>query len=167
MRIVSAFVAAIALAVLPALPAAAADDSGESITSYDVQLAVQPDGSLKVQETHRVRLRPERPARHRARDRHRAEVRRQPQPALPGLGRDRQLGTRPTRSHVSGGGEQTSLRIGDPDRTVTGPHTYRISYTVAAATTRFGDHDELYWNAVGPDWSVPVQASPCGSAASR
>ncbi len=64
----------------------------------------------------------------------------------------------PNQVQVSGGGSETSLRIGDPDRTVTGPHTYRISYTVAAVTTRLADHDELYWNAVGPDWQVPVEA---------
>ncbi len=57
MRIVSAAAGgaiAVALAVLSAVPAAAAEDpstAGERITSYDVQLAVQRDGSLTVQET--------------------------------------------------------------------------------------------------------------------
>jgi hypothetical protein len=53
MRGVSAFVAAVALAIVPALPAAAASDEtgGERITSYDVQLAVQTDGSMRVRET--------------------------------------------------------------------------------------------------------------------
>lgn len=160
MRIVSAAAAAIALALLPALPAAAADDpgtAGEKITSYDVRLAVRPDGSLKVDETIAYDFGGN--ARH-------------------GIERDIDTEQRYDGSHnrrfpvsdvtvssadapdqvvVSGGGKTTSLRIGDPDRTVTGPHTYRISYTVAAATTAYGDHDELYWNAVGPDWRVPVQ----------
>jgi Predicted membrane protein (DUF2207) N-terminal domain len=38
------------LAIVPALPAAA-DTSGERITSYDVVLAVLTDGSMRAQET--------------------------------------------------------------------------------------------------------------------
>jgi hypothetical protein len=48
------------------------------------------------------------------------------------------------------------IRIGDPDRTVTGRHTYTISYRVEGALNGFADHDELYWNAIGDDWSVPI-----------
>ena len=48
------------------------------------------------------------------------------------------------------------LKIGDPDRTITGIHTYVISYRVAGALTYFSDHDELYWNVTGDDWPVPI-----------
>lgn len=48
------------------------------------------------------------------------------------------------------------LKIGDPDRTITGVHTYIISYQVAGALTYFSDHDELYWNVTGDKWSVPI-----------
>jgi Predicted membrane protein (DUF2207) len=161
MRIVSAAVAAITLALLPALPAAAADDpgtSGEKITSYDVRLAVQRDGSLQVQETigydfgthqrHGIDRDIDTEQRYDgSHNRH-----------YPVSGVTVSSPDAPDQVQVSGGGSQTSVRIGDPDRTVTGAHTYRISYTVAAATTRFDDHDELYWNAVGPDWAVPVEA---------
>ncbi len=51
----------------------------------------------------------------------------------------------------------TRIKIGDPDETVTGPHTYTIVYTVEAAMNGFRDHDELYWNAIGEDWEVPVE----------
>lgn len=157
MRILSALAAAAALAVLPALPAAAGDaGTGERITSYEVVLQVRPDGSMQVQETIAYDFGGN--ARH---------------------GIDRDIDTEqkydgdhdrrypvsdvqvssttaPDDVTVTGGGSETSLRIGDPDRTVTGQHTYRISYTVAAATTRYDDRDELYWNAVGPGWTVPV-----------
>ena len=43
----------------------------------------------------------------------------------------------------------TTLRIGDPDRTVTGRQVYDIDYTVDGALNAFDDHDELYWNAIG------------------
>ena len=50
----------------------------------------------------------------------------------------------------------TRIQIGDPDRSITGVHTYRIVYTVDAALNGFRDHDELYWNAIGDEWDVPV-----------
>src|SRR3989344_3060885 len=49
-----------------------------------------------------------------------------------------------------------NIKIGDPDRTITGMHTYLISYKVSGALTYFSDHDELYWNATGNDWTVPI-----------
>ena len=49
----------------------------------------------------------------------------------------------------------TRIKIGDPDETITGAHTYTIVYTVEAAMNGFRDHDELYWNAIGEYWEVP------------
>jgi uncharacterized membrane protein YgcG len=49
------------------------------------------------------------------------------------------------------------LKIGDPDRTITGEHTYEITYRVKGALNGFPDHDELVWSAVGTEWDVPVQ----------
>jgi Predicted membrane protein (DUF2207) N-terminal domain/Predicted membrane protein (DUF2207) C-terminal domain len=159
MRGVSAFAAAVALAIVPALPAAAASDGdGERITSYDVQLAVQTDGSMRVQETigydfggnqrHGIERRIDTEQRYDdTRDR------RFPVSAVTASSADA-----PADVQVSGDDAETTIRIGDPDRTVTGRHSYRIGYSVAAATTRLADHDELYWNAFGPNWRVPVQA---------
>ncbi len=50
----------------------------------------------------------------------------------------------------------TRIRIGDPDKTITGVHTYTIVYEVSGAITYFADHDELYWNVTGNDWTVPI-----------
>jgi uncharacterized membrane protein YgcG len=55
------------------------------------------------------------------------------------------------------GGGRTRIKIGDPDRTITGEHTYAITYRMGAALNGFPDHDELYWNAIGSDWAVPIQ----------
>jgi uncharacterized membrane protein YgcG len=49
------------------------------------------------------------------------------------------------------------IRIGDPDLTITGRHTYTIRYRVAGALNGFSDHVQLYWNAVGTDWEVPIE----------
>jgi hypothetical protein len=53
-------------------------------------------------------------------------------------------------------GSSLQIKIGDKNRTITGPHTYVIAYTVAGAFNAFPDHDELNWNAVGTEWSVPI-----------
>ena len=48
------------------------------------------------------------------------------------------------------------IRIGDPDTTITGEHTYRIVYRVEGAMNGFPDHDELYWNAIGTAWEQSI-----------
>lgn len=54
-------------------------------------------------------------------------------------------------------GEQWVLQIGDPNTTITGEHTYVISYSVKGALGYFADHDEIYWNTTGTGWDVPIQ----------
>ena len=56
-------------------------------------------------------------------------------------------------------GSIKQLRIGDPDVYITGTHTYTISYRVEGALNGFEDHDELYWNAIGEHWPVPISAA--------
>jgi hypothetical protein len=51
-------------------------------------------------------------------------------------------------------GALRNIKIGDPDRTITGLHRYVISYDVEGAMTRYRDHDELYWNTLGSQWTV-------------
>jgi uncharacterized membrane protein len=51
------------------------------------------------------------------------------------------------------------LKIGDPDKTITGAHTYDIGYSVGGGLTYFSDHDELYWNAIGTNWEIPIDAA--------
>jgi len=51
---------------------------------------------------------------------------------------------------------EISLKIGDPDVTISGQHTYEIRYSVSGALTYFSDHDELYWNVTGNEWDVPI-----------
>jgi hypothetical protein len=48
------------------------------------------------------------------------------------------------------------IRIGDPDRTISGRHDYTIAYRVEGTLNGFADHDELYWNAIGTQWQVPI-----------
>ena len=59
---------------------------------------------------------------------------------------------------VEEAGRFIRLRIGDPDRTITGIHEYTIRYRVKGAINAFEDHDELFWNATGNEWVVPIAA---------
>ncbi|MGZ5343183.1 MAG: DUF2207 domain-containing protein [Actinomycetota bacterium] len=54
------------------------------------------------------------------------------------------------------GGGVTAIKVGDPDRTISGRHTYEIRYRVEGALNGFPDHVELYWNAIGDEWDVPI-----------
>jgi len=49
------------------------------------------------------------------------------------------------------------LKIGDPDKTLTGVKTYVLEYKVSGALTYFTDHDELYWNLTGDEWEIPIK----------
>jgi uncharacterized membrane protein YgcG len=138
-----------------AVPASA--DVGESIASYDVTLTVRADGTIAVSEAIAYDFGPN--------ERH-GIFRTVPTRVPFNHDNDRvyDLGdvrvTSPTGAptdvdRTSSGGT-TTLRIGDPDATVSGRQDYVISYTVDAALNAFDDHDELYWNAIGDEWDVPI-----------
>lgn len=52
-----------------------------------------------------------------------------------------------------------TVKIGDADKTITGVHTYVISYEVSNVATYFDDHDEFTWNVMGDKWNIPVLSS--------
>ena len=62
----------------------------------------------------------------------------------------------PAQYTVEDDGDNQRIKIGDPDRTISGEHTYDIVYRVRGAMNAFADHDELVWNAVGVEWPVPI-----------
>jgi uncharacterized protein (TIGR04222 family) len=65
----------------------------------------------------------------------------------------------PAQYEVSTEGDNERIKIGDPDRTISGAHTYEITYRVEGAMNGFVDHDELVWNAIGTQWSVPIDSA--------
>ncbi len=62
-------------------------------------------------------------------------------------------------------GRYVVARIGDPDRTVGGRHTYRIRYTIAgtlsdpATSGRYRTGSRFYWNLVPGGWQMPIAKS--------
>jgi uncharacterized membrane protein YgcG len=137
-----------------AAPAGAAP--AESISSYDTRLDVSADGSLRVTETiaydfgnqNRHGIFRKIPARFRYDD-----SRDRVYPITDVTVTQDDVAAQVQRSTEDG---FVVLKIGDPNNTVSGAHRYVISYTVKGALNGFPDHQELFWNAVGTEWPVPI-----------
>lgn len=146
--------------LLPALLAPVTVLADERILSYDSLVEVRADGSLDVVEQIRVRaegssirrgIYRDFPTRYRDRHGNRVvvgfeviQVRRDGEPE-PWFTEDIDNGVR--------------INTGD-DRLLAVPAEY--TYTLRYRTTRqpgfFEDHDELYWNAIGHGWAMPIDS---------
>lgn len=62
----------------------------------------------------------------------------------------------PSQYVVESEGAMDRIKIGDPDRTITGVQTYVVEYRIEGALNGFDDHDELYWNVVGDQWAISL-----------
>jgi hypothetical protein len=49
------------------------------------------------------------------------------------------------------------LKIGDGGKTITGAHKYTVTYFASGLLRGFEDYDELYWNATGNNWDIPIE----------
>jgi uncharacterized membrane protein len=58
---------------------------------------------------------------------------------------------------VDKNGTDLRIRIGDPDKTISGKHHYLLTYTATGVLRSFETHDELYWNATGNNWDVRIE----------
>ncbi|HEV2248900.1 MAG TPA: DUF2207 domain-containing protein [Candidatus Limnocylindria bacterium] len=149
-------VAVTALVLALSAPAGAAD-TGWTIDAFGAEITVRPDGSLAILEAIDVDfgglvkhgILRDIPTRYRYDDAHDRRYRLAVQSVT-------DEGGRAIPYQVTAGDAITEIRIGDPNRTVSGRQTYRIRYTVAGALNRFADHDELYWNVNGDQWGVPT-----------
>jgi hypothetical protein len=146
--------AAVALGLVLAVAAPA---RAERIRDFDVRVTVRPDASFAVEEHIRwdfegaerhgiyreIPIAYERPG---AADFHiRLHV----------DGVTNAQGVAWTAKTTTAGG-YVRIRIGDPDRTVSGVQDYWIRYHVERGILFFDDHDELYWNATGTEWPFPI-----------
>src|SRR5438477_409184 len=135
------------IALLPA-PAQAAD---WSINSFESQIAIAADGSLKVTEDIEVTFAG--PHHGIYRDIPVVYEYDEKNNRVLQINVDSVRG--PGRYSTSRKGADEEIKIGDPDRTLTGRQSYLITYTVRGAFNGFPDHDELYWNVTGNQWGVP------------
>jgi uncharacterized membrane protein YgcG len=147
---------ALATVLLLAAPAGA-QGQGERITAYDVDIRVEPSGSLLITEVidydfaanSRHGILREIPVRLDYDSRYERTY------SLDVVSVEGSPGT-PDQYERETAGNYARLRIGDPDKTITGAHRYTITYRIDGALNGFETHDELYWNAVGTEWPVPI-----------
>ena len=66
-------------------------------------------------------------------------------------------GATPRQFESSREGPNLVLKIGDPDVEVVGVNRYRIAYEVQGALNPQETFDELYWNVTGNDWEAQIQ----------
>jgi len=160
----AAALALTALALL-ALPAGAlAQDIGWTITDFHADYVVHPDGSLGVVE--RIAVDFEDLQKHGIYRTIPVVYKRLVSADLPmSAGRVRfslrvrdvtDGGGNPIPYEVSGTQEK-EIKIGDPDRTVTGEQVYVIDYALSGGLGFFDGFDELYWQVTGPAWPVPIE----------
>ncbi len=144
--------------LLLAAPGSVAAQGGERITSFQVTADLRTDGSLAVTETisYDFGAGPD-DARHgieRVLDvREPADDDRDRVYELRDVTVSSPTGA-PAGVRLIEGDTTTTIRVGDPDRTVSGRHTYRVAYVLAGLMNAFGDHDELYWEVTGTRWRV-------------
>ncbi len=142
-------------------PASAATFGAEEISSFDSDVTIEPSGTLRVHETivydfgtvphHGI---------------YRDLISRVDYPAKSGYDRVYPLTVVSVRGSegtpdqysvedvASGDTTYARIKIGDPDRTITGVHTYDITYRMRGVLNAFADHDELVWNVNGVNWPV-------------
>ena len=150
---------AVTLVLLLSAGGRATAQSAERITNYRTTIAIQEDGRLEITEViaydfgsnERHGIFRDIPTRFPFDDKHERvyplhvrSVTADPE-------------STPTDTKVSEVDNFTRIRIGDPDVTITGQHTYVITYEVEGALNHFDDHDELFWNAIGTEWDVPIE----------
>ena len=152
----AAAIAAAILTAVAAAPAASAQGGPERITSYHTALAIQPDGSVVVTEEIVYDF---------GGSKRHGIIREVPVKSRYNGSYDRTytltvLSVRspdaPAQYRVTNNDASVSIRIGDPSQVVTGQHTYRLTYRLRGVLTAYASRDELYWNAIGTQWNVPI-----------
>jgi len=53
--------------------------------------------------------------------------------------------------------QSIKIKIGDPERIITGSQTYVIKYKVSKVLLSYKDHDEVYWNVTGHEWDTVIK----------
>jgi uncharacterized membrane protein YgcG len=146
------------ISVLLLAAPARAQGAGERITAYDVDIRVETSGSLLITEiidydfaaNQRHGIFREIPVRLDFDSRYERIY------PLDVISVEGSPGT-PDQYKRETNGNKERLKIGDPDETITGVHRYTISYRIDGALNGFEGHDELYWNAIGTEWPVPIE----------
>jgi uncharacterized membrane protein YgcG len=140
-------------------PAHAQEDTGWVITDFDVTYVIHDDGSVDATEFIKVDfgilmrhgIFRDIPIEYAYDDANNRLIR------LTNMHVDDEV--TPHKFEVSEDRPNLRIKIGDPDRLITGVQRYRIRYTINSGLNAFSDHDEFYWNVTGSEWPVPIEES--------
>jgi uncharacterized membrane protein YgcG len=150
MKIMRFLVATLLVLALTLPGTAAADVNNFTITSFDSKQTLStadPQGELRIIEDIKVRFT----------DNNHGILR-----AIPKTYKQHslQIKVNSVRSSSGAPAQYTTyksngnevLKIGDPNRTVTGDQQYTIDYTLRNVIGFYEDHDEMYWDVNGDQW---------------
>lgn len=135
-----------------------AQSYAEKISSFDVEIRIAPSGVLHVTETISYDFA--------GNERH--GIFREIPRAFPSSGSGRppalileniriQSATAPDEFVREDTRSNYVFKIGDPDSTTNGEHAYTIEYDAHNAVAFYEEFDEVYWNATGNGWNVPIE----------
>lgn len=65
----------------------------------------------------------------------------------------------PAQFEITNFGNKIEIKIGNPDIYLEGSHRYEISYLLKGALSYGTEGAELYWNATGNNWLVPINSA--------
>jgi uncharacterized membrane protein YgcG len=157
MRVVLRAALALACAAVLALAGAhvASADEGWTIERFDAQIQIGADGAMHVTETIEVDFGSQLkhgifryiPVRYHFDDRNDRVYDLRVRSVTDAQGRG-------WKYETNDGGSSVVIKIGDPDRQISGRQTYKIAYDVSGVLNGLPDHDELFWNVDGGDWPV-------------
>lgn len=148
------------LVFFPALAGAGKGDvvpDPARITDYRASFTVDEDGDLHATETLRVDL----PFRHGifrffdTRDPYDAGARLVPEDIRVSRDGDAE----PFQVLRQENGRIRTLKIGSPDVTLDGAHTYVIAYTIPTVLRPHGDQSVFYWDLIPEGWRMPISRS--------
>lgn len=147
----------VALGVLSGSPASAQGFREESTPRFDVRIVIEPSGTLEITETivQDFGSMPQHGIFRYIPDRLYFDDRFDRVYPIDVVSVTTSAGA-PDDVETSGEDGNFVIRIGDAEVEITGEHTYTIVYRVEGAMNGFETHDELYWNAIGPDWEQPI-----------
>ena len=128
-------------------------DPGEAVTAFDAVVNVGAAGDLQVTETIGYRF---------AGTTHHGLLRELHSSQVTAVQVETPTGA-PAATSVTVQGGYTTIRVGDPARTVSGTQTYVLHYAVGGVL----DADVLRWDFVGDGWQVPVQRATVRVTAPR
>jgi uncharacterized membrane protein YgcG len=139
---------------------AAAALADERLLNYDIDVAIQADGALDVTERITVRAEGSQirrgiyrdfPTRYRDRYGNRVVV------DLKVLDVQRNGAAEPWFTEPMSNGVRINTG-NDAFLPTPAEHTFTLRYRTTRQLGFFGDHDELYWNAIGTGWAFPIDA---------